>query len=47
LEQNLEAAREPLTPDILDELNAATRPLLEALGTSFDYYEAPPNDRTV
>ncbi|HEY5914726.1 MAG TPA: aldo/keto reductase [Verrucomicrobiae bacterium] len=47
LEQNLEAAREPLAPDIIEELNTATQPLLEALGPSFDYYENPHNDRTV
>jgi len=46
LRQNLKAAKEPLTPEIIDELNAATRRLLEKLGPSFDYYENPDNDRT-
>ncbi len=46
LKQNLKAAREPLAPELIEELNAATRPLLEKLGPSFDYYENPANDRT-
>ena len=46
LQQNLKAAQEPLAPEIIEELNAATRPLLEKLGPSFDYYESPANDRT-
>ena len=46
LKQNLKAAQEPLPPEIIEELNAATRPLLEKLGPSFDYYENPANDRT-
>lgn len=46
LRQNLEAAREPLAPEIVTELDAATAPLLQKLGPSFDYYESPANDRT-
>lgn len=46
LRQNLKAAKEPLTPEIIDELNAVTRRLLEKLGPSFDYYENPDHDRT-
>ncbi len=46
LKQNLKAANEPLAPGIIEELNAATKPLLEKLGPSFDYYETPANDRT-
>ncbi len=46
LEQNLKAAREPLAPEVIEELNTATRPLLEKLGPSFDYYESAANDRT-
>lgn len=46
LKQNLEAATQPLAPEILEKLNAATKPLLEKLGPSFDYYESPDNDRT-
>lgn len=47
LQENLKAANEPLAPEIIEELDAATRPLLEKLGPSFDYYEHPDNDRTV
>lgn len=46
LRQNLKTAHEPLAPEIIAELNTATRPLLEKLGPSFDYYENPANDRT-
>ncbi len=46
LRQNLKAAKEPLVPEITDALNVATKPLLEKLGPSFDYYESPANDRT-
>ncbi len=46
LRQNIKAALDPLAPEIIEELNAATRPLLEKLGPSFDYYENPANDRT-
>jgi aryl-alcohol dehydrogenase-like predicted oxidoreductase len=47
LRQNLKAASEPLEAAIIEELNAATSPLLAKLGPSFDYYEHPANDRTV
>lgn len=46
LRQNLRAAQEPLAPAIIEELDTATGPLLEKLGSSFDYYESPANDRT-
>ncbi len=46
LRQNLSAAKAPLAPEIIHELDAATAPLLEKLGPSFDYYENPTNDRT-
>lgn len=46
LQQNLKAAQEPLAPEIIEELDAATAPLLKKLGPSFDYYESPVNDRT-
>jgi aryl-alcohol dehydrogenase-like predicted oxidoreductase len=46
LEMNIKAASNPLTPDIIEELNRATQPLLEKLGPGFDYYESPANDRT-
>lgn len=47
LRENMRAAQEPLAPEIIEELSTATRPLVEALGPSFDYYENPANDRTV
>ena len=46
LKQNLAAVRSPLSPEIVAELGAATRPLMDALGPGFDYYEHPDNDRT-
>ncbi len=46
LEQNVEAAAKPLPADIVRRLNEATRPVLEKLGTSFDYYESATHDRT-
>ncbi len=46
LRMNINAALEPLAPEIVEELNRATQPLLERLGPSFDYYEHPANDRT-
>jgi myo-inositol catabolism protein IolS len=46
LKKNLKAAQETLAPEIIAELNAATKPLLDKLGPSFDYYESPENDRT-
>jgi len=46
LQLNIKAASEPLDQEIILELNAATDPLLEKLGPSFDYYENPANDRT-
>ncbi len=46
LQMNIEAASEPLAAGVIEELNRATQPLLEALGPSFDYYENPVNDRT-
>jgi aryl-alcohol dehydrogenase-like predicted oxidoreductase len=46
LRQNLKAAEELLAPEIIEELDIATLPLLQKLGPSFDYYESPANDRT-
>jgi aryl-alcohol dehydrogenase-like predicted oxidoreductase len=46
LRQNLKAAREPLAPELIEELDVVTAPLLKKLGPSFDYYESPANDRT-
>jgi aryl-alcohol dehydrogenase-like predicted oxidoreductase len=47
LELNLKAAYDPLDPHIIEELNQVTRPLMDALSPSFDYYENPTKDRTV
>jgi aryl-alcohol dehydrogenase-like predicted oxidoreductase len=46
VEADATAASEPLAPEIVEELNAATLPLLQKLGPSFDYYEGAHNDRT-
>lgn len=46
LEENVRAGQGPLPPGIFERLNAATRPLLERLGDSFDYYESVEADRT-
>ena len=46
LRQNLKAASEPLAREIIEELDTATQPLLDKLGSGFDYYEHPDHDRT-
>jgi aryl-alcohol dehydrogenase-like predicted oxidoreductase len=46
LEANLRAVEVPLANDVLARVDEITRPLEERLGPSFDYYEAPENDRT-
>jgi myo-inositol catabolism protein IolS len=46
LEANLRAAASPLDEGVVAELDRVTRPLLDAMGPSFDYYENPANDRT-
>jgi aryl-alcohol dehydrogenase-like predicted oxidoreductase len=46
LEENLRAAAQPLSADIRRALDAVTRPLLDKLGASFDYYESVQNNRT-
>lgn len=46
LQENIEAARERLSPAIIAELNRVTQPLADKLGPSFDYYENLANDRT-
>jgi len=46
LEQNVRAASEPLDPDIVRRLNAATEEVKRELGPHFDYYEGAQNDRT-
>lgn len=47
LEDNVQAASTPLSPDVVNRLNSITRPLMEKMGPSFDYYESPENDRTL
>lgn len=46
LKENIRAASDPLPADVVQELNRVTKPLLDRLGPSFDYYEHPSNDRT-
>ena len=46
LQANIKAVTGPLDPAAMAELDRLTRPLLDALGPSFDYYEHPANDRT-
>ncbi len=46
LEENVRAVAGRLPAEVVDRLNTATRPLLDALGPSFDYYESLANDRT-
>ncbi len=46
LEENVRAVTPPLAPDIIQALNKATRPVLDRLGDSFDYYESVANNRT-
>ena len=45
-EENARAAAEPLASEIIAALNAATKPVLDSLGNSFDYYESFENNRT-
>ena len=46
LEDNVRTASQPLDHRIVEKLNIATQPLLEKLGSSFDYYESITCDRT-
>jgi len=46
LDANVRAAAQPLSSDIIQELNTVTQPLLDKLGDSFDYYESFANNRT-
>lgn len=46
LEQNVQAAAQPLPAELLTQLNAVTQPLLDKLGPGFDYYENGKLDRT-
>jgi len=46
LEANVRAVERPLPADLVARLDAVTDALKQRLGRSFDYYEAPDNDRT-
>lgn len=46
LEANVLAAAHPLPTEIVEKLNIVTKPLLDRLGNSFDYYESLTNNRT-
>ncbi len=46
LEEDVQAAAEPLPLDIIRRLNRETQPLMDKLGESFDLYESVANDRT-
>jgi len=46
LESNIKAASGALPSDIIAKLNMITKPLMDKLGGSFDYYESVANDRT-
>lgn len=47
LQKNVDAIENPLAPDIKDELDKITAPVMIALGNHFDYYESAENDRTL
>jgi len=47
LAANIKAASEPISPDLREKLNLVTQPLMEKLGSSFDYWQNPSQDRTV
>lgn len=46
LEENVRAAKRPLSAEIIQKLNVITQPVLDRLGDSFDYYESVENNRT-
>ena len=46
LEANARAAARPLPPDVMHQLDIVTRPVLDKLGASFDYYESSESNRT-
>ena len=47
LHENASAFIEPLSADVIGELNRVTTPLMLKLGNHFDYYESITNDRTL
>jgi len=46
LEENVRAAAQTLSADLVQTLNAMTQPVLDKLGDSVDYYESFANNRT-
>lgn len=46
LDENVRAVAKPLSSDIIQALDTVTRPVLDRLGDSFDYYESVQNNRT-
>lgn len=46
LEANIKAVNRQLSQEMKDELEIVTSPLLNKLGSQFDYYESAQNDRT-
>jgi aryl-alcohol dehydrogenase-like predicted oxidoreductase len=47
LEDNVWSSSQPLSPEIVNRLDEITKPLMDKMGPSFDYYESAGNDRTV
>jgi aryl-alcohol dehydrogenase-like predicted oxidoreductase len=47
LESNVKAATSSISKEIGEKLNIASRPLMDKMGKSFDYYENEDNDRTL
>jgi aryl-alcohol dehydrogenase-like predicted oxidoreductase len=47
LEANVKATDVKLSPEIINELDIITQPLMNKLGNHFDYYERVENDRTL
>lgn len=45
LQENIEAAQYKLTPDVVEQLNGITAPVLRKLGSNPDYWEHPQNSR--
>jgi len=47
LEDNVWSSSQPLSLDVVSRLNEITKPLMDKMGPSFDYYESAENDRTM
>ncbi|MFC2113685.1 aldo/keto reductase [Bacteroidota bacterium] len=46
LEKNISAVEDPLSEDVVNALNLATRPLMEKIGNYLDLWESAENDRS-